>query len=84
MVNDNAARTVISDDICPAFLMLVVKLARHYSHRSSRSSTFSACLSAEAKTAALHAMAAALKERHELEAQEAQIRSDPTSTNRRQ
>jgi len=78
---DNIAQhmTVITDDIGPNDSVSNVGGKRcrsdsSSSHRSLKSSTSSAYLKAEAERAALLAMAATLKEKHELEVQEEQIR----------
>ena len=73
------ATTVVTDDIGPGDSVSNVggktgSSTGRYSQRSSRSSISSACLKAEAERAALIAKVAALKERHELDAQEEQIR----------
>ncbi len=80
-VNDSAAPniTVAIDDIGPDDSVSNVggktcSSACRSSHTSSRSSSSSVCLKAEAERAGLLAMATALKEKHELEAQEEQIR----------
>lgn len=78
---DNAVQhtTVITDEIGPNDSISNVNEKRCTSascssHRSLRSSTSSAYLKAEAERAALIARAATLKEKHELEVQEEQIR----------
>lgn len=81
VVNDKDAPNiaVVTNDIGPGDSISNVggktgSSAGRSSYRSSRSSASSACLKAEAERAALFAMAAAFTEKHELEAQEEQIR----------
>lgn len=78
-VNAALNKVVVNDDINPGDSISNVggktcSSAGRSSHRSSRSFTSSACLKVEAERAALFAMAAALKEKHQLEAQGEQIR----------
>lgn len=78
MFNVAPSLAVVTDDVAPGDSISNVgrrtcSSAGHSSHRSSRSSASSARLKAEAERAALLAMAASIKEKHELEAQEEQI-----------